>query len=616
MEDIARALATHPPFSQLAQAQLLKIAGTISIEYFAANHDILSAGGPPAQFLYIIQRGSVSLLRDDSGEVQVFDTLGIGEAFGHPSLISSQSPAVTVRTREEVLAYLLPAELFHELRTASLPFAQFFAASSIERLGYALESRHIEATPGLFQMRLSDLVHRELIMIAPTATVRTAAQMMRDQHVSCLVVSHDPPSILTDRDLRNRVLADGLSDTTPVAQVMTTPALTLPADSLVFEGLLVMLERGVHHMPIIEQKRVIGIVTHTDILRQQNRSPLLLPRQLQRAKTVVELRRYTDQVTETVIALLDQGARVSDIGRVVAIAHDALLTRLLQDAERELGPPPCPFAWIVLGSEGRYEQTMRTDQDNALIYADDAPPDADDYFHRYAEFVVNRLVDCGFPRCPGNVMATNPEWRQPLSVWQYYFYRWIDLPEEEALLRVAIFFDFRQVYGTLDADGALRTIIRRAKDNQVFLGRLARTTLRQPAPVGIFHQLLLERQGKQKDLIDLKYRGTAMLVDLARLFALEAACPATNSLARLRLAAEKSTLSRSGAEELAAAFELLSLLRLRHQRRQLERNEMPTNLVSLSELSQIEQRELKESLLAIAKTQRGVEFAFQTGRMA
>jgi CBS domain-containing protein len=270
----------------------------------------------------------------------------------------------------------------------------------------------------------------------------------------------------------------------------------------------------------------------------------------------------------------------------------------------------------VLGSEGRYEQTFRTDQDNALIYSDDAPPDADEYFSVLAERVVGQLADCGFPRCPGDIIATNPRSRQPLRVWKEYFRTWISKPDEMSLLRVTIFFDFRKVYGTLDVEPELRPVINQARENRVFLGRLARAALRQPAPIGFWRNLIVERNKNERDLFDLKHRGSALVVDLARLFALESGCAHTNTLMRLLQSPNQSSLSRSGAEELVAAFELITLLRLRHQNRQLRRNEEPTNQVSLSNLSAMWRRDLKEALMAVGRVQRHVELEFQTGLFA
>lgn len=613
MDEIARFLRSYPPFDRLPDHVVHQIASELQIEFVRAGQTILTRGGEPAQFLYIVCKGLVDLLR--SGD-QVVDTLGPGEAFGHPSLIRGQPPLVTVRAHTDTLLYLLPAAIFHRLRAEQPQFAAFFAASVIERLGYAIQSRQADSNPALFQTRLRDLIARPPVFISADATVGDAARLMRAERISSLIVDQHPPGIITDRDLRNRVLAEGLPDTTLVRQVMSAPATSISADALAFEGLLLMLERGIHHLPLVDHDRVIGLVTHTDILRRQSNSPLFLPRLLQRATSLADLRRYTDQVADAVTTLMAAGARVSDIGRVVAVAHDALLQRLLHDAEAELGPPPVPYAWLVLGSEGRYEQTLRTDQDNALVYNDEASPEAVRYFEQLAELVVGWLVECGFPRCPGNVMASNPEWRQPLSVWQRYFRRWIEVPDEESLLRTAIFFDYRQVYGALPAEPIFRTITQHAAEHRIFMARLARAALRQLAPLTFFRQVALERRGEQRDLLDLKLRGTAMVVDIARLFGLEARSNETNTIARLRAAMAAGVLSREDADNLISAFELLSTLRLQHQQQQIALGLPPDNLVNFHQLGPRERRAIKESLQAIASVQRGVALMFQTDRLA
>lgn len=623
MDEIAAFLQAYPPFDRLPREAIARLVEAVQLEYFPAGHDILTHGGEPARFLYVVRKGSVDLLREQDGAAQIFDTLGPGEAFGHPSLVRGLPPIVTVRARSEVLALLVPAAEFHHLRATYPPFAEFFAAAALERLDHAMRSRHEEALPALFRLRVGDLLYRPVVSVRPEVSVREAAAHMREHGVSCVVV-HTPhgdrldesSGILTDRDLRNRVLAAGLPDSTPVSAVMTAPAISISADSLVFEALLLMLEHRIHHLPVTRGGLVVGLVTDRDILRRQSHSPLFLPRQLERAGSLEELRGYSDQVFATVSDLLDQNARFSDLGRVVAVAHDGLLKRLLRDAEAELGPPPAPYAWLVLGSEGRFEQTLRTDQDNALIYADDAPPEAEAYFRALAERVVERLVACGFPRCPGEIMATNPLWRQPLAVWQEYFARWIEEPDEESLLRTAIFFDFRQVYGELRAEAALRPIVRRASSNRLFLARLARAALRTPAPLSFFRGLALERRGDQRDLLDLKLRGTAMVVDLARLFALEAGISETSTVARLRAAWPAASLGEEEAEALIHAFELLSLLRVRHQRDQIDQGLDPTNHIVVSRLSPRERRELKESLQVVARVQRGVAAEYQIGRLA
>lgn len=616
MEEIARFLHEYPPFSLLPFEQVHGIAEKIQIEYFAAEQDILVHGQEPATYLYIVRRGSVDLIREDEQGIHVLDTLDEGALFGYVSLLYRQSPLVTVHTREETLVYLLPARIFTQLCRDVPAFARFFAGSVVERLDHDLETHHYKTPTEFFQLHLRELNHGVLITVEPHTTVREAAQRMSEHNVSGVVVTAHPPGIITDRDLRKRVLAQGLRDSTPVSEVMSTPLLTLPDDSIVFEGLMFMTEHGIHHLPITRQGQLVGIVTDTDLLREQSNSPLLLPRQLERAQSIEQLRAYSNQVEATAGMLLNAGVRVQDIGRMVAVAHDSLIKRLLTDAEAELGSPPCAYAWLVLGSEGRYEQTLRTDQDNALVYADATSADAPSYFTVLAKRVVEQLMECGFPPCPGFIMATNPQWRRPLQDWRRYFERWINVPNEEALLNAAIFFDYRQVYGALDVEAALRPVIERGREQRIFLGRLGRAAVRQSSPLSFFRNFVVERSGASRDLLDLKIRGTALIVDLARLYALEAGCAETNTLARLRTSTGQRSLSQSNAEELSAAFELISLLRLRHQYQQVQRGEQPTNLVPVSNLSKLEQRDLKDAFRAIASIQRSVEQMFQTDLFA
>jgi CBS domain-containing protein len=282
---------------------------------------------------------------------------------------------------------------------------------------------------------------------------------MRDQHVSSLIVDGRPPGLVTATDLRDRVLAAGLDPDTPVGQVMTTPLHTMPAEATLGELLLAMVDRGVHHLPLTRHGRLVGMVTDTDLLRHQSRHPLLVRRQLDRATGAEELAAYAREVTAAAARLVRAGAPAGDVTRFVASAQDALYLRAVHDGEAALGPPPCPYALLILGSGARREPTLRTDQDHALVLADNPPPDADAWFAALAERLAATLERCGLPRCPGDVMATNPARRVPLGAWQEQFARWIEQPEEEALLAAAIFFDFRQLHGDLDAERPLRRVV-------------------------------------------------------------------------------------------------------------------------------------------------------------
>jgi CBS domain-containing protein len=460
----------------------------------------------------------------------------------------------------------------------------------------------------LLSARAETLVSRPIVTCAPGDTVAEAARRMRDQLVSSLIVDSRPPGLVTARDLRDRVLAAGLDPGTPVGQVMTMPLHTVPADSTIDEVVLAMVDRGIHHLPLTRQGRLAGIVTDTDLLRWASESDhrLLLRRQLDRAAGPEELAASAREVTSAAARLVRAGTPAAEITRFVASAHDALYIRAARDGEKALGPPPCPYALLVLGSGARRESTLRTDQDHALVVADGAPPGADGWFAALAEHLAATLEHCGLVRCPGNIMATNPARRVPLRAWQEQFIRWMEEPDEDAVLTAATYFDFRQLHGELEAEAPLRRIAGQAAGNRRFLGRLAVAALWRRPPLGFLHHLRGDH-GR----IDLKAHGTAPIVDLARLLALEAGDPAVATTARLQVAADHGTAG-TAATDLAAAFEYLQQLRLRHQAGRLAVGAAPDDAVPLAELTALQRRWLKDTAELLRTCQESVRIAYRT----
>jgi CBS domain-containing protein len=463
------------------------------------------------------------------------------------------------------------------------------------------------AQPDLLSVRADTLASRPIVTCAPDDTVTHAARRMRDRLVSSLIVDSRPPGLVTATDLRDRVLAAGLDPDTPVHQVMTTPLHTIPADSTLGEVLLAMVDRGIHHLPLTRQGRLVAMVTDTDLLRRESHHPLLLRRQLDRAAGPEELAAYAAEVTAAAARLVGAGTPAADVTRFVTSAYDALYVRAARDAEAALGPPPCPYALLVLGSGARRENTLRTDQDHALVVADGALPVADGWFAALAEHLAAALEQCGLVRCPGDVMATNPARRVPLGAWQEQFTRWMEAPDEDAVLAAATYFDFRQLHGDLDAEAPLRRIAGRAAGNRRFLGRLAVAALWRRPPLGFLHHLRGDHQGR----IDLKAHGTAPIVDLARLLALDAGDPAVATTARLQVAADHGTAGTAAAD-LAAAFEYLQQLRLRHQADRLAAGAVPDDAVPLAELTALQRRWFKDTAELLRTCQESVRIAYRT----
>lgn len=334
-------------------------------------------------------------------------------------------------------------------------------------------------------------------------------------------------------------------------------------------------------------------------------------RHLVRAPGPEKLAARGQQAAMAAAGLVRAGNPAGMVTRFLVSIHDGLYVGAARDAEAALGPPPCPYALLVVGSGARRESTLRTDQDHALVLADDAPPGAGAWFAALAERLAATLERCGLPRCPGDVMATNPAWRVPLAAWQDRFIHWIEQPGEDALLEAAIFFDFRQLHGQLHAGQPLERVIRGAAGNRRFLGRLAAAAVRRRPPAGFLYHLRGERRGR----IDLKAHGTAPIVDLARLFALEAGRPETGTVARLHAAVDEGTAGKL-AIDLAAAFEDLQQLRFDHQAACLAAGAPADDIVATGELTELQRRRLKDAMHLVHVCQESLRIAYRTDLIA
>jgi CBS domain-containing protein len=466
----------------------------------------------------------------------------------------------------------------------------------ISQLGPALGTAHGLEAPRVgdeLTTPIGSLVSRPPVAVSPEASVAEAARAMRDAEASAALVTGEPPGIVTHRDLGERVLAADLDPSTPIRAVMSSPLEPFPDGMPVFEALRKMLELEVHHLPVTHGERVVAILRDTDLLRHQLRSPLPLLDRIEATRRLADVPRdYSGEVASVAETLFAGGLGVAQVGGVLAALSDALTRRLLTLAEGELGTPPCPYAWVALGSEGRREQVLLSDQDNALVYLDDGR-DARRYFQSLAGLVVDARIEAGFPRCPGDYMATT--WCKPLTEWEALMGQWVEVPEPQALLEAQIFLDFRAVHGGLSLE-PLDRILAAGGRRALFLHNLARAVLRFRPPLGP-----LGRIRTVEGWIDLKAGGIGAIVMLARLYALAGGSAPRPTLERLETAVGAGQLSRAGAEILAESFRLLTRLRLQEQIRSLGRGEEPTNRVRPDALSPLERRRLLEALRAVRK---------------
>jgi len=588
-------LREHAPFNALSPAVLEAAGRSLEVVYFPRGATILRVGGPKNEHMHVLRKGTARLEKDG----RLLAVLEDGDPFGYLSLLAGSSPNFDVVAEDDCLVYRLPREVFDVLR-GERPFDDYVVKGLAARLRQAEDS---EPSPlsGSLTAPARDLAGDVPPMISPTATVQEAAQRMSEHRARAVLVATDPPGILTDDDLRTRVLAVGRGPDVQAGEVATRPLRTVPAETTTFEALVTMLEERIHHLPLVAGGQIVGILTDRDLLRHQVRSPLHVLRRIERHGDGEGVEGYAAEVAGMVEALVWSGADAAHIGRIVATINDALVQRLCRRAEAEMGAPPVPYAWVVFGSEGRREQALLTDQDNALVYLEEAPGAAE-YFERLARHVVDNLARASFPPCRGGFMATN--WRKPLAEWSGLFSSWIETPQPQALVDAANFFDFRSVHGDLDLEPLYR-IIDGAASQQVFLAQLARAALGFRPPAGLFGRLRTDGG------VDLKKFGILPIVGLARVYALEATVRERSSLERLRGAAERGTLSFDSADILAQAFRYLTGLRLRHQIAELRRGGQPDNSVDVESLPAADRRNLKETFRAIREMQEAAAFRYR-----
>lgn len=586
LAEIRDFLASHPPFSDLPAAELTALPARLAVEYRRRGAVVLTAGERPAA-LSVVRSGAVET-RDADGVL--VDRGGVGTLIGESLLTGAAQPAVSAY--EDTLLLLVPEDALAELATAHPAFAAYLA-------GHGLRRRPDRDEPPTARVTAREIATRPPVTVEAGSTVAEAARLMTEEGIASLLVvaAGRLVGILTDRDLRGRVLAAGRDPATTVGEVMTPDPVTTGPDALAVELQLELVRHHIHHVPVLVDGTPVGMVSATDLLRLERDNPVHLGSEAARAQTVAEVVQVAHRLGGLVEGLARRGATALDAGRVVTAVGDAIERRLLGLAEAELGPAPVPWAWVTLGSRARFEQALGGDQDHALVLHDDH--DADDpeqaaYFEELAGRVSRGLAQAGYPLCRGEKMATNPRWRRPLASWQAQVSRWVGVPDPDAVLEASVFFDLRHLAGDATLTDALTRHQREAAaGSPLFLAHLATHAARQPTPVGFLRGLVVERSGDHRDTLDLKAGGLGILVEIARVQALAAGSPATGTLARLDAAAAAGTLSAPLATDLRDAWEFVADLRLRHQAARVRAGDLPDNRVAPASLGSFERRQLR-----------------------
>ncbi|MGF1875973.1 DUF294 nucleotidyltransferase-like domain-containing protein [Photobacterium frigidiphilum] len=616
--EIKNFLSQYPPFNELPDDALIYATQHVEISYFRQNMPIIHFGDH-IQDLYMVRSGVVEVYRRNG---KLYNRLTQGGLFGQMGLLTNNRVRFPVTAIEDTLVYCLPEAIFQELYNNHDTFADFVEVEDNVRLRQAISNQ--DDQNDFTTSKVRSLLTRDAPFVYKNESIQLAAIKMADESVSSLLIidpdileDHDNDAssvigIITDRDLCTRVLASGIDPNDTVASVMTSEVVSLDHNAYVYEAMLTMLRFNVHHLPIFKDKKPIGIIETTDIVRYESQSSLLLVSNLFQQQNIEDLAVMSNEVKDSFVRLVNEDANSHMVGTAMSVIGRSFTQRIIELAEEELGPAPIPFCFIALGSMGRDEQLIVTDQDNAIILDDSYDEQKHGrYFESLAKLVCDGLDKCGYDYCTGDIMATNPMWRMTRSAWEACFADWIENPSPKALLNTSIFFDLDGVYGNLKWAYQLNGfIVRRARKNNRFLACLARNSLNRTPPLGFFKDFVMEKDGRHNNSINLKRRGTAPLADLIRVHALAVGSRSKNSFERLDDIIEAGILPKGRGRDLRDAMEFISMVRIRHQAVDVEQENEPDNNIEPENLSDFERRNLKDAFQILSNAQNFLKYRY------
>jgi CBS domain-containing protein len=611
-------LAKCPPLTELSTECLNEVAQGLEIQYARRGTDILKSGGVN-QHSFLIRSGAVEVFLPNG---ELYGRFGEGEWVGYRSVMRGGTVSMDVQAIEDTLLYAIPGELFRRILGRFERVHKYFTDGKPERLRRAIqEIRGADDGFSMITLHVRDLMKLPMLVARDMTIQQVARQMGEVNAQTAMVIEADASlsGIVTDVDFRRRVVAEGLDVHLPIADIMTPNPLVLSPREQVSEALLLMARRNIRHVPVVDGGDVVGVISASDLLRSQSHNAVYLVGDIFAAKDPERLAELSKVLPKVLVGLVRNSLPANDIGQAITSIGQAIARRLLALGEEKLGSPPVPYAFVAAGSLARREQTAHSDQDNGMILSDEYnEAEHGEYFRNLARFVSDGLDACGYVYCPGNVMATNDQWRQPLAVWRGYFDTWIQRPEAKALMYSSIFFDLRCLHGDESLLLSLQEeVLRKTKASTLFQAFMASNALSHRPPLGFFRGFVLDKDkdGSDETGMDMKKRGVVPVIDLARVFALAGGLAPINTWERLdAIADEGALLSPPAVNDLRDAFEFISMVRLQHQAKQIEKGQSPNNYVPPEELSALERRHLKDAFEVISTTQDLMAARYQADR--
>ncbi|GIX41589.1 MAG: hypothetical protein KatS3mg129_1322 [Leptospiraceae bacterium] len=530
-------LIKYPPFSYIEEEDLLKLASLSKIKVLNAKEFVFHEGENPPEEFYVINQGSIHLLIEETREI--IEVLEEGDLFGIAALLANRLYIFSAQAYEDTILYVIPFHIFKEYIHKYPRVLRYFSSGfspgmhHYKKKNISLQDQYLRSLSQHDEV-LELKITKNVITCSPETEIRELAKIMKEKNIGSIIIINEknyPVGIITDSDLRKKVATGDFPVTAKAKEIMTSPVFTMSPNINATEAIIQMMKKNIRHLVLTEDgtsnSPLYGIVSEHDVLVLHGNNPAVLVKEIQNTNETKRLSFIRNRAEQLLKDYIEQEVSIQFIANTITEINDALIEKAIElsiiKLEKEgLRKPDISFAWLSLGSEGRKEQMLRTDQDNAIIYED--PEDNKDliadYFLKLGREVNQILMECGFKECPANIMARNPQWCQPISKWKEYFKKWIEIPDEKNVMHTTIFFDFRVAYGDENLAKELRQYIYNIK-NSLFIGLLAKQAISNPPPLNFFRNLIVERSGEHKNEFDLKARCMMPIIDAARVLCLD-----------------------------------------------------------------------------------------------
>lgn len=624
---VADFLKDYPPFSFLHQKDLEKLSEQISIIYKDKDAIVFTENEKAHDSFYVVHKGAVALRKSQKNTV--LDMCDEGDIFGLRPLLAQENYIMEAVAHEESILYAIPIAVFKPYALENRNVGNFLIESyaSNTRNPYSdihkdklygdLGQENLHSSKDTFDLQPIQY-SKKIVTCSPSTTARDVAKIMNKKKVGAILIVDEmlPIGIITDKDLRNKIVTGDFSILTTAESIMTKPVITYPKKMTVTEAQMAMMKSSISHLCLTKDgtinTKAVGILSKHDVMVALGNNPAVLIKALKRAKKVKEIKPIRARIMQLLQGYLDQNIPMTLIAKIITELNEACTTRVIEiSIEKMSSPPPVKFAWLALGSQGRSEQMLHTDQDNALVYENVSDVFKDEtkiYFLKFAALVNKGLFEIGYDYCPAEMMASNPKWCMSLDEWKSQVHYWITNPGKNEVLLSFIFFDYKVTYGDSEIVNELsESIFESVKANPIFYVHLVSGALQSPSPTGFFRQFLVEQDGANKDNFDIKRRALMPLTDAARVLILSHSVKSiSNTAERFEKLAELEPNNRE--LYLSCSYSFKALLKFRTKQGLLHNDS--GQFIALESLSKMEKIKLKRTFKTIKELQELISVRF------